>query len=171
MCHHRTVLLVLFFKKSAIHNSIQTISRVPAKDFFEVTIDLSFIKIHFCYTTIVTGNVHFRVKSRAHDPPIDNPVCGISTIASVKTQNSADLTAGHMETNASGDEEEGGRHYHVLEGPLPESSINSENYVFPGEEDSSEDSASVQSFELPVSKHGNVGEEEEDEYRELVSNC
>ena len=111
--------------------------------------------------------IYFRVTSREHDPPIDNPVYGTSTIISVKTQNSADLAASHLETDASGGEEEAGRDYHVLEGPLPEGSINSENYVIPGEEDSSEDSASVQSYEVPVNKHDNVGEEEEDEYREF----
>ena len=82
---------------------------------------------------------------------------GTSTIASVKTQNSADLAAGHMETDASGGEEEAGR----------EGSINSENYIIPREEDSSKDSASAQSYEVPVNKCDDVGEEEEDEYREF----
>ena len=111
--------------------------------------------------------IYFRIKSRAHDPPIDNPVYGTSAITSVKTQNFADLAASHLKTESSGGEEEAGRDYHVLEGPLPEGSINSENYVIPGEEDSSVDSASVQSYEVPVNKHDNVGEEEEDEYREF----
>ena len=114
------------------------------------------------------------MKLQAHDPPIDNLVYGTSTIASVKTQNSADLTAGHMETDASGGEEEDGRDYHVLKGPLPEGSINSENYVIPGEEDSNEDSASAQSYEVPVNTKGNVmvkedEDEDEEEYREFCT--
>ena len=112
------------------------------------------------------------MKLQAHDPPIDNPVYGTSIIASVKTQNSADLAAGHMETDASGGEEEDGRDYHVVECPLPKGSINSENYVIPGEEDSSEDSASVQSYEVPVITKGNVmvkEDEDEEEYREFFT--
>ena len=95
---------------------------------------------------------------------------GTSTIASVKTQNSTDLAASRMETNSDG-EEEAGRNCHVLDGPQPESSINSENYVIPGEEDSSEDSASAQSYEVPVSTKGNVmvKEDEDEEYREFFT--